>query len=44
MEPRWKTESTAEQSRAASLSRPMLPHLPETLVLYAAEVLAASHM
>src|SRR6478736_2684072 len=31
---RWKTESTAEQSRAAPLFRPMLPHLPEMLVLY----------
>ena len=34
MLPRWKIESTAEQSRAASLFRPMLPHWPEMLVLY----------
>ena len=34
MVPRWKTESTAEQSRAALGIRPRLPHRPETLVLY----------
>ena len=37
---RWKTESTAEQSRAALRIRPMLPHLPEMLVLY--DVLGAA--
>src|SRR4051794_38547975 len=34
MLPRWKTESTAEQTRAALGIRPRLRHRAETLVLY----------